>query len=339
MSVSAAIEYGAEDSARETHALAFRIAFATAIGFTLGNVLGWDFAFLPAVFAAQLLTGSRSLNLQQAAGFAILMTAGCIVSVLIAQIFVQTPLVLLLVIALLIFLAFLLLARGQATPVASILLITTSVVPLVAISSLELAYGLVQSLIAGSILAALLVLLAYALFPSGGDASEVATRPTDAASPVAVALANSGALVSLIILFMFSGSPVSPIVIMTAITILQQPVSAGYGTTYAFVMGNVAGGVAATVAYLLVSLFPVPAVLLLVVLLFGLIFGGRIAQGGVSAPVYVGALATFLIVLGLGLTPLTDSGELFIDKVFHVLLAAAYTIGVASVLRALFRAD
>ena len=55
MSVSAAIEPVEADSTREAHALAFRIAFATAIGFTLGQVLGWDFPFLPAVFAAQLL--------------------------------------------------------------------------------------------------------------------------------------------------------------------------------------------------------------------------------------------------------------------------------------------
>ena len=335
MSVSAAIEPVEAESSHETHALAFRIAFATAIGFTLGHVLGWDFPFLPALFAAQLLTGSRSLNLKQAVGFAILMTAGCVFSVLIAQIFVQTPLVLLLVLALLIFFAFLLLARGQAVPVASILLITTSVVPLVAVSSLDLAYGLVHSLIAGSVLAALLVLLAYAFFPSRHDTSEATSGPARKA-PIAAALANAAALLSLIILFMFSGSPVSVIVIMTAITILQQPAAAGHGTAYAFIMGNVAGGVAATVAYLLVSVFPSPAMLLLVVLFFGLVFGGRIAEGAAAAPVYVVALATFLIVLGLGLTPLTDSGAIFISRVFNVIIAAAYTIGVASVLRALF---
>jgi Protein of unknown function (DUF2955) len=339
MSVSAVIEPAEADSTREAHALAFRIAFATAIGFTLGYVLGWDFPFLPPLFAAQLLTGSRSLSLKQAVGFAALMTAGCIFSVLIAQIFVQTPAVLLLILALLIFFAFLLLARGQAVPVASILLITTSVVPLVAVSSLDLAYGLVYTLIAGSILAALLVLLAYAVFPSHDSATEAAKRVAQEDSPIAAALANAATLVSLIILFMFSGSPVSVIVVMTAITILQQPASAGHGTAYAFIMGNVAGGVAATVAYLLVSLFPSAAVLLLLSLLFGLVFGGRIAEGAAAAPVYVVALATFLIVLGLGLTPLTDSGAIFISRVFNVIIAAAYTIGVASVLRALFRAS
>jgi hypothetical protein len=338
MSVSAAVEPAEVDANREAHALAFRIAFTAAIGFTLGHVLGWDFPFLPALFAVQLLTGSKSLNLKQAAGFPILMTAGCIFSVLIAQIFVETPLVLLLVIAILVFLAFLLLAKAQAVPVASVLLITVSVVPLVAVSSLDLAYGLVYSLIAGSILAAFLVLLAYAVFPSHEATSEAVERPAEA-WPISVALANSAALLSLVMLLMFGGSSPSVIVIMTAITILQQPASAGYGAAYAFVMGNLAGGLAATLAYLLVSLFPAPAVLLLVVLLFGLVFGDRIAKGAALAPVYIVSLVTFLIVLGLGLTPLpTDSGAIYISRVFNVLLAAAYTIGVASVLRGLFRA-
>lgn len=339
MSVSAVIEEAEADGAREAHALTYRIAFAAAIGLTLGEVLGWDFPFLPALFAVQLLTGSRSLNLKQAAGFAILMTAGCFLSILIAQIFVDTPLVLLLVVALLIFLAFLLMAKGQAVPVASILLITTAVVPLVAISSLDLAYGLVQSLIGGSILAPLLVLVAYAAFPSREGTSAPAAPPTPGNSPTEAALANTTTLLSLIVLFVFSGTAVSVIMIMTAITILQQPAAAGHGTAYAFIMGNLAGGMAATVAYLLVSLFPAPAILLLVALFFGLVFGDRIARGTHLKPVYVVALATFLIVLGLGLTPLpTDSGAIFVSRVVNVVIAAAYTIGVASVLRALFRA-
>jgi len=80
----------------------------------------------------------------------VLMVAGCVFSVIVAQAFVQTPAVLILVIGLIIFLAFVMLARGQAVPVANILLITTAIVPLVSVSSIELAYGLVYTLIAGS---------------------------------------------------------------------------------------------------------------------------------------------------------------------------------------------
>ena len=60
---------------------------------------------------------------------------------------------------------------------------------------------------------------------------------------------------------------------------------------------------------------------------------------GESSPVYVVGLVTFLIMLGLGLAPLpTDSGSIFISRVLNVIIAAVYTIGMASVLRSLFRA-
>jgi Protein of unknown function (DUF2955) len=340
MSASAATAPAEAESAREVHALAFRIAFATSVGFTLGYVLGWDFPFVPPLFAVQLLTASKSLNLRQALGFVVLMVAGCVFSVLIAQIFVDTPSILILIIALLIFHAFLMLAKGKAAPVANTLLITVSVVPLVAVSSVELAYGLVFTLIAGSILAVLLVLLSYAFFPARDHTNEIAVPPhAEEHFPVGAALANTAVLMSLVILFISSGSPVTVIIIMTAITILRQPPIAGHGAAYGFVIGNIAGGIVATAACLLVVLLPSPAFLLLVVLLFGLLFGAKIAEGGDLVPIYSVGLVTFLIVLGLGLAPLPgDSGTFFITRVINVIVATIYTIGVASVLRALFRA-
>ena len=182
---------------------------------------------MPPLFAVQLLTASKSLNLRQALGFVVLMVAGCVLSVLIAQIFVDTPFVLILVISLLIFLAFLMLAKGRAVPVANILLITVSVVPLVAVTSIELAYGLVYTLIAGSILAVLLVFLAYAFFPARDTQTKLPIRPPKKRFPVGAALANAAVLMSLVILFISSGSAVSVIIIMTAITILRQPPIAG----------------------------------------------------------------------------------------------------------------
>ena len=66
-----------------------------------------------------------------------------------------------LVLAVLNFLAFLMSARGRAVP-ENILLIT---VPLVAVTDIELAYGLVYTLIAGSILAVSLQHHALCIFP------------------------------------------------------------------------------------------------------------------------------------------------------------------------------
>lgn len=327
------------EEAGEAHALAFRIAFAAAVGLTLGEVFGWDFPFLPAMLAVQLLSGGGPISVKQGFGFVAVMAVACAFAVLLAQVFVDSPLVLVLAVSLVTFLAFLLLARGQAMGVAATLLITTAVVPLLAIESMSVAYGFIHSLVAGSALAVLLAFAAHAFFPMRVQAQPASAMAQKGRDPVAIALANTAVLMSLVIYFMLTVSPVSVVVVLTVISILRQPADLGGGTASGLILGNLVGGLAATAAYLLVTLLPTPAFLLLVVLLVGLIFGDRIARGGESAPIYTVGLMTFLIVLGLGLSPLPqDSGDIFISRVFDVMVAAVYAIGMASLLRSAFRA-
>ncbi len=316
--------------------MAFRIAIAAAGGFTLGHLLGWDFPFLPSLIAVQLLAAGPALDFKRAIGFVVLMALGCGVSLFISLAFADKPLTLIVVVGLLIFLEFLAVARGKAA--AGIFLITTAFVPLMAVSSIELAYGLVHDLVVGSVLALLLVFFVHAVFPDRDTAQQATTETTQGGAALALALANAAVVMSLFVYFMGSGTPTSIIVIMvTAITILQQPGIATRGAAFGLVVGNIAGGLAATAAYLMVSLLPSPAFLFLVVLFFGLVFGAKIAEGGKMAPIYTVGAATFLVVLGLGLSPLPqDSGTLFLSRVATVIVASLYTIGAASVLRSLF---
>jgi uncharacterized membrane protein YccC len=328
------------EEASEAHALTFRIALAAAVGLTLGEVLGWDFPFLPAMLAVQLLSGRGPISVKQGLAFVAVMVVACVFAVLVAQVFVDSPLVLLLVVSLVTFLAFLLLARGQAVGVAAMFLITTAVVPLLATESMSVAYGFIHSLIAGSALAVLLTFAAHAFFPTRANAEPASALAHDERDSVALALANTAVLMSLVIYFMLTPSPVSIVLVLTVISVLRQPAELGGGTAVGLILGNLVGGLAATVAYLLVTLLPYPSFHLLVVLLAGLILGDRIARGGASAPIYTVALMTFLILLGLGLSPLPqDSGTLFIARVFDVMVGALYAIGMASLLRSVFRAS
>jgi hypothetical protein len=340
MSVSdAAIEPAASDRASEAHALAFRIAFATAVGLTLGEVLGWDFPFIPSMLAVLLLTSGGKLNVKQAVAFVVVMLVACAFATLLAQILVDSPLVLLLTVALLVFIEFLLLARRQAMGAAAIFLIATAVVPLLAIESMSVAYGLIHSLVAGSALAVLLGFAAHAFFPSTARVEPGALRPPDEASPVPLALANAAVLMSVVIYFMLTSSPVSIVAVLTVIGILRQPASSGGGAGVGLIIGNLVGGLAATLAYYLVTRLPSPTFLLLVVFFVGLLFADRISRGGDAAPIYAAGLTTFLILLGLGLSPLPqDSGTLFIARVVDVMVAVLYAIGMANLLRWAFGA-
>src|SRR3546814_17195126 len=70
-----------------------------------------------------------------------------------------------------------------------------------------------------------------------------------------------------------------------------------------------------------------------VLLAASLAFAGRIVTAGDRAPVYAIALATFILLLGLGLSPLPGgSGEAFTSRLINVLLASAYAIAGLSLL-------
>ncbi|HKH33733.1 MAG TPA: hypothetical protein VKA80_06155, partial [Beijerinckiaceae bacterium] len=95
------------------------------------------------------------------------------------------------------------------------------------------------------------------------------------------------------------------------------------------------GGLAAAVAYNLVLLGDTLASFVVVCLAASLMFAGRIVTAGQQAPIYAIAVATFILLLGLGLTPLPGgSGEAFVSRLVNVLLASAYAIGGLSLLEA-----
>jgi membrane-associated HD superfamily phosphohydrolase len=178
-----------------------------------GEVLGWDFPFLPAMLAVQLLAGRGPISLKQSLVFVAVMMVACAFAVLVAQVLVDSPLVLLLTVSIVTFLAFLSMARGQAAGVAAIFLITTAVVPLLATESMSVANGFIHSLIAGSALAVLLAFAAHAFFPTRVQAQPVSIAPQKERDSVALALANTAVLMSLVIYFMLMPSPVSIVLV------------------------------------------------------------------------------------------------------------------------------
>jgi len=116
-------------------------------------------------------------------------------------------------------------------------LITTAVVPLLAIESMSAAYGLIHSLIAGGALAVLLAFAAHALFPTRARAEPVSAL-AQKSDPVAVARANTAVLMSLVIYFVLTVSPVSIAAVLTVIGILRHPADFSGGTAAGLILGN-----------------------------------------------------------------------------------------------------
>ena len=84
-------------------------------------------------------------------------------------------------------------------------------------------------------------------------------------------------------------------------------------------------GVLASLAFAFVELRPSLPFLFLTVILVALILGGRAAAG--LAKMNAGALTTFLILFGSGISPLpTTTPESFSTRIGYVLFAVGYTL-------------
>ena len=134
--------------------------------------------------------------------------------------------------------------------------------------------------------------------------------------------------------FVLDATQVAVVVLITIVTLLRQTirVRASAWPRGSF-CGNLVGGLAAALAYNLVLLGNSLLAFVLVCLVASLLFAGRIVMGGRYAPILAVAFATFILLLGLGLSPIPGgSGEAFLGRLINVLLAAAYTVGALAIL-------
>jgi hypothetical protein len=94
---------------------------------------------------------------------------------------------------------------------------------------------------------------------------------------------------------------------------------------------NLLGGVAASLAFTLTETRPSLWLVTLTMLLVSLLFAGKAVTGATTGKVFGGGLTTFLILFGLGVSPLPgETPELFSTRIAYVLFAILYALCMAS---------
>jgi hypothetical protein len=313
--------------------LALRLGFGVAVGFLLGELLGTLLFFLPPLLAVLILAAVRQPpTLRQGIGLVVLIALMSGLTLVLAGMFSHVPLAYVLLVALLLFAGFYLDSTGRALP-ATFLLILGCIVPVTATQSIGVAATLTGALIESAAIAVLTAWAMFAAFPATAAAA-TAPPPVRQAMP-GIALANTLLLLPPLLWLMLSGQPtfVALIVIISILRLGER--SAAPRTALGLLLGNVLGGLIATIAYGFVAVQGSIVFFLLVVLLIGLALGARIAAGGATVPVYSLALVTFIILLGIGVSPLpTDTSAAFTARLWNVMLAGVYAVGALSLLSA-----
>ena len=314
-----------------------RIALAVAVGFSWLVYSGAVIPFLAPLFAAQfLISSARPLPVQKALAITVFIL---VVGALLQFLTVLTgdrPPVLLLLLGLIYFGCFYQQANGKGGPTIFLVLVIAVMVPLLTILNEDLGDTILMILVQGVATGMLLMWAAHAVIPDHQGSPPVVV-PTATTYPRAAryAAANTAILLIAVIACLTRDGLATAIVIpITVVSLLLQfDAAASTRAALGIVITNITGGVAASVAFALLQVRPSHIFLFLLVLLAGLVFGGRAAMRQPSAKLYAGALTIFLLVFGTGVSPLPGSAaESFSTRVSYILAAIAYAIFMTTLL-------
>lgn len=322
---------------------ALRLACAATLAFGFAEYQGWDFSFLAPMIAVQLLaTMPSGIKPAQALAIPLLLGGASLAALVTSNLFSGYPGILLLLVGLIIFLAFYGERRGTSAFAMSLIRIAFCAIPIITIISAPTGEQFARLLVLSGIAAVVVVAIAHALLPTPDIAPGAAQAPPpglDAAAASRIALSDTLVLLPLLVAFIIGGDINNIVILIMTLNILRQiDPSQGARLAMGLILGNLLGGAAGVVAYEFVVLTDSFAFFLFAVLVTSLWFAGKIARGGPTAPVYVIGLASFILILGLGVSPLPGaSAETFITRVLKVTIASLYTIGALSLVSRLRR--
>ncbi len=310
-----------------------RMAVAATLGFAISVFLGWEFSFLVPMLAVQMVAGTPGFpTLQQGVAMPIIMWIGTTGAMIVASVLAHTPFVQLIIISLVIYFSFYAQRRGAPAVMTLFVQIAFCAVPLYATVSLDAAHTLVNFLQRSAVAAAAILFISHLLVP----APLLPPRPSPGARALIppgraarVALADSLVLLPLLVNFMLGSDWNNFVILMMTINILNDlELSRNRVTAFGLIAGNTVGGLLAVLAQQLVLLADTFVFFLLVVFLSAIWFAGGAARGGPKAPLFGLALGTFLLILGLAVTPLPGGSEqTYLIRILQILFASVYALG------------
>jgi hypothetical protein len=308
--------------------IGLRVALAVSGGFAWNVATGTVIPFFGPVLAVQfLIFGAGPLPLSKAIAFVGLVLVVGQTFIVFNGIFGNHPIQLLALLGLFFFVCFFVQARGKGGPVIFLCLVIAITVTLLDRVHDTLDASIIAILLQAYLSAVVLSWLAYAVLPTR-DATEDAPRAAPAIDKPGIrALANAAILLGAMTLCLTNNALSVALVlpITVASVLLQFDFATSVRSALSTVAVNLLSGVLASLAFAFVELRPSLPFLFLTVFLVGLILGGRAAAG--RARMYAGALTTFLILFGSGISPLpTTTPESFATRIGYVLLAVGYTL-------------
>ncbi len=310
--------------------LIFRYAVGSTLILAVATGSGYTLSFVTPVLALGFLApGTTPLTLKDGIGFIVTLALASFIGVVFGRLFLGFPLVFIPLLALALLRLY---YTNKLNPLLKVwLIISLVLIPLLSTFSHKLGVTIASSLVSNASMAVVLVLFIYLIFPSQKNANATQNRSTPAT--VSDLQRYKAALRSLIVIlpvvilyftFQWAGS----ILVMIFVVILSMnPEAANFKTGKFMIFANLAGGIAAILAFNIFTVVPEFNFLILLTIIIGLFFGQHTFSGKPTAPLYGSAFSTYLLVLGSVTTSSEgDAGEEVWSRILQIGMAVTYVV-------------
>jgi DUF2955 family protein len=327
------IRLSSVDPAR-VHAV-LRFAFGVTVAFVVSELLQWAPTFLaPVLVAVVLVNVPVRPPMKIGIGLIVIVSASACIALVLSAILRGTPGILFGITALIVFRALYAIAQGRPLIGPLMLIICITAIPVVSLESQLVATSFAYALVRAICFAILVIWTSYLIWPR-----VVAPRKAGAAVALSRELAFKSALLGtaivapvMLVYLMFGLANALPVLIATAMIVASMDFQRGRMQALGLALGNVAGGIASIVLFLLLAIHPSIATLTLVMLGAAIAFGWRISAGDPMAAVVLVAFNAALIVFSSSISSDAGTFSLWLTRLSQFLIAGAFTVGMMTLL-------
>jgi hypothetical protein len=306
----------------------YRYATGSAIIMLVAMSADYTLSYLTPVLALGFLApGAKAPTLKSSVAFLVTIAAASLAGVLFTRFFLAFPLVFLPMLTLVIFHIY---YTASLQKMKMWLIISLLLIPMVSMETASLGSMVAVNLFVNAFVAIILINLVYFIFPS----RDIVIEGMKATAPPALsayqrydaALKNTLVVLPVLVLFfVFNWSNALLVLIFIAI-LSMNPATSNKKAGIAIIAANFGGGIAAIVAFNLLTVVPDIIFLGLLVFLAGLLFGPVLFSKKPIAQLFGMAFSTFLLILGNVTSFRGEAGEAVWTRIFQLGIVVVYVV-------------
>jgi len=320
-----------------------RLALGTALSMGFSQIINWPMSFMAAVFTMFILAVPLPApTLKSGLKFTLALVGPAYASVLLVPFLLHARWAGILLVVIALFSSFYYSARGGSPVIGMFMTLGLTIVVTVGSISADIMLLVVNGIAVGALAGIAFVIIAHALLPDlppPTTKTAVAKPPAPAKPSLPSARRNAlrslAVVLPLVIIFLFSSSSASYVVIMIKVASMGQQANSSDSRAMGReqIESTVWGGLGAVVGFQIISIWPSLLGFTLFIGLACLVYGRRIFQGAGMHPraaMWSYALLTMIIILTPAVTGSGDVSGAFYTRLLLFLVIAVYgTISVA----------